>query len=228
MFPHHENEIAQSQCATDETFVNYWLHSEHLMVEGGKMSKSIGNYYRISDLKKLGFSPECIRYQLLSGHYRSKINFSVNKRHEGDRVVRRISDFHNRLVENNSEEFSMGKFPEAYAQFKEKMNDDLDTPKSLAVFFDWMKTINTKLDQDEITEKELGESWEFLFLFDSVFGLLKKPDKEAPKDILKLADRRMEAREQKDWALSDAVRDELRSKGWIVEDTPNGQKLKKV
>jgi cysteinyl-tRNA synthetase len=228
MFPHHENEIAQSQCATDETFVNYWLHSEHLMVEGGKMSKSIGNYYRISDLKKLGFSPECIRYQLLSGHYRSKINFSVNKRHEGDRVVRRISDFHNRLVENNSEEFSMGKFPEASAQFKEKMNDDLDTPKSLAVFFDWMKTINTKLDQDEITEKELGESWEFLFLFDSVFGLLKKPDKEAPKDILKLADRRMEAREQKDWALSDAVRDELRSKGWIVDDTPNGQKLKKA
>ena len=228
MFPHHENEIAQSQSATDETFVNYWLHSEHLMVEGGKMSKSIGNYYRISDLKKLGFSPECIRYQLLSGHYRSKINFSVDKRHEGDRVVRRISDFHNRLVENNSEEFSMGKLPEAYSQFKEKMNDDLDTPKSLAVFFDWMKTINTKLDQDEITKKELGESWEFLFVFDSVFGLLKKPDKEVPKDIMKLADRRMEARERKDWALSDVVRDELRSKGWIVEDTPNGQKLKKA
>ena len=228
MFPHHENEIAQSQCATDEMFVNYWLHSEHLMVEGGKMSKSIGNYYRISDLKKLGFSPECIRYQLLSGHYRSKINFSVDEKHEGDRVVRRISDFHNRLVENNSEEFSIGKHPEAYSQFKEQMNDDLDTPKSLAVFFDWMKTINTKLDQGEITEKELGESWEFLFVFDSVFGLLKKPDKKVPMDILKLADRRKEARKQKDWALSDAVRDELRSKGWIVEDTPNGQKLKKA
>mgnify|MGYP001399628151 CR=1 FL=1 len=117
---------------------------------------------------------------------------------------------------------------QVHLEFKEKMNDDLDTPKSLAVFFDWMKTINTKLDQDEITKKELGESWEFLFVFDSVFGLLKKPDKKVPMDILKLADRRKEARKQKDWALSDAVRDELRSKGWIVEDTPNGQKLKKA
>ena len=161
MFPHHENEIAQSQCATDQPFVNFWLHSEFLMLDGGKMSKSLGNFYRISALKELGFTAESIRYQLLAGHYRSKITFSIDKKHEGDKVVQRLSDFYNRLQKMNANESSTGSMPEAYSKFRDRMNDDLDSPQALAVFFDWMKTVNGKIDKNVITNSELGQAWEF-------------------------------------------------------------------
>ena len=228
MFPHHENEIAQSQCATDEPFVNVWLHSEHLMVEGGKMSKSLGNFYRISDLKEMGFSPECIRYQLLSGHYRSKITFSIDKKKEGDRVVQRMSDFHTRLGNRNASHYSTGTLPEVYSDFCDRMNDDLDSPRALAVFFDWMKSMNVKMDQENITEKELGEGWEFLSVFDSVFGFIQKQDLNIPDEVNQLLDQRQNARQEKNWAESDSIRETLKEKGWLVEDTPQGQKLKKA
>ena len=228
MFPHHENEIAQSQCATDQPFVNVWLHSEFLLVDGGKMSKSLGNFYRIGDLKAMGFSPECIRYQLLAGHYRTKISFSADKKHEGDKVVRRISDLYSRLEKRNASEIANGTLPEAYSKFRDRMNDDLDSPRALAVFFDWMKFVNIKIDQKNISESELGEAWEFMLAFDSVFGFIQKQDFEIPDDINLLLSQRQKARVDKNWAESDLIRVSLKEKGWIVEDTPNGQSLKKT
>jgi cysteinyl-tRNA synthetase len=228
MFPHHENEIAQSQCATDQPFVNFWLHSEFLMVDGGKMSKSLGNFYRISALKELGFTAESIRYQLLAGHYRSKITFSIDKKHEGDKVVQRLSDFYNRLQKMNANESSTGSMPEAYSKFRDRMNDDLDSPQALAVFFDWMKTVNGKIDKNVITDSELGEAWEFLVAFDSVFGFIRNQDFEIPDKINLLLNKRQKARDEENWVESDLIREHLKEKGWIVEDTPDGQYLKRV
>ena len=228
MFPHHENEIAQSQCATDQPFVNFWLHSEFLMVDGGKMSKSLGNFYRISALKELGFTAESIRYQLLAGHYRSKITFSIDKKHEGDKVVQRLSDFYNRLQKMNANESSIGSLPEAYSKFRDRMNDDLDSPQALAVFFDWMKTVNGKIDKNVITDSELGEAWEFLVAFDSVFGFIRNQDFEIPDKINLLLNKRQKARDEENWVESDLIREHLKEKGWIVEDTPDCQYLKKA
>ena len=228
MFPHHENEIAQSQCATDQPFVNFWLHSEFLMLDGGKMSKSLGNFYRISALKELGFTAESIRYQLLAGHYRSKIIFSIDKKHEGDKVVQRLSDFYNRLQKMNANESSTGSMPEAYSKFRDRMNDDLDSPQALAVFFDWMKTVNGKIDKNVITDSELGEAWEFLVAFDSVFGFIRNQDFEIPDKINLLLNKRQKARDEENWIDSDLIREHLKEKGWIVEDTPDGQYIKKA
>ena len=228
MFPHHENEIAQSQCATDKPFVNVWLHSEFLMVDGGKMSKSLGNFYCVSDLKKIGFSPECIRYQLLSGHYRTKISFSIDKKHEGDKVVRRISNFQSRLNKRNALEFADGLLPESYQKFKKQMNDDLNTPKALAVFFSWMKAVNIKLDQNSITEIELGKAWEFLTVFDSIFGLIQNSIAEIPAEVALLFNKRNKARLENKWNESDNIRDMLKDMGWIVSDTSSGQHIKKT
>ena len=228
MFPHHENEIAQSQCATDQPFVNYWLHSEFLMVDGGKMSKSLGNFYRISALKELGFTAESIRYQLLAGHYRSKITFSIDKKHEGDKVVQRLSDFYNRLQKMNANESSTGSMPEAYSKFRDRMNDDLDSPQALAIFFDWMKTVNGKIDKNVITDSELGEAWEFLVAFDSVFGFIRNQDFEIPDKINLLLNKRQKARDEENWVESDLIREHLKEKGWMVEDTPDGQYIKKA
>ena len=228
MFPHHENEIAQSQCATDQPFVNFWLHSEFLMLDGGKMSKSLGNFYRISALKELGFTAESIRYQLLAGHYRSKIIFSIDKKHEGDKVVQRLSDFYNRLQKMNANESSTGSMPEAYSKFRDRMNDDLDSPQALAVFFDWMKTVNGKIDKNVITDSDLGEAWEFLVAFDSVFGFIRNQDFEIPDKINLLLNKRQKARDKENWVESDLIREHLKEKGWIVEDTPDGQFIKKA
>ena len=228
MFPHHENEIAQSQCATDQPFVNFWLHSEFLMLDGGKMSKSLGNFYRISALKELGFTAENIRYQLLAGHYRSKITFSIDKKHEGDKVVQRLSDFYNRLQKMNANESSTGSMPEAYSKFRDRMNDDLDSPQALAVFFDWMKTVNGKIDKNVITDSELGEAWEFLVAFDSVFGFIQNQDFEIPDKINLLLNKRQKARDEDNWVESDLIREQLKEKGWIVDDTTDGQNLKKA
>jgi len=228
MFPHHENEIAQSQCATDQPFVNFWLHSEFLMLDGGKMSKSLGNFYRISALKELGFTAESIRYQLLAGHYRSKITFSIDKKHEGDKVVQRLSDFYTRLQKMNANESSTGSMPEAYSKFRDRINDDLDSPQALAVFFDWMKTVNGKIDKNVITDSELGEAWEFLVAFDSVFGFIQNQDFEIPDKINLLLNKRQKARDEDNWVESDLIREQLKEKGWIVDDTTDGQNLKKA
>ena len=228
MFPHHENEIAQSQCATDQPFVNYWLHSEFFMLDGGKMSKSLGNFYRLSALKELGFTAESIRYQLLAGHYRSKITFSIDKKHEGDKVFQRLSDFYTRLQNMNANESSAGSMPEAYSKFRDRMNDDLDSPQALAVFFDWMKTVNGKIDKNVITDSELGEAWEFLVAFDSVFGFIQNQDFEIPDKINLLLNKRQKARDEDNWVESDLIREQLKEKGWIVDDTTDGQNLKKA
>ena len=228
MFPHHENEIAQSVCSTGKPFVNYWLHSEFLLVDGGKMSKSLGNYYTIKDLINKGFSAESIRYQLLSGHYRTKISFSINKKHESDKVVERVSDFHELLSQKIKKISLDNSLPQIYSDFSNAMNDDLNTPQALAIFFEWMKSESKKIKDNSLSSEEISSAWNFLNIFNSIFDFVKIESLIIPDKIKDMLNKRAKAREERDWSMSDKIRDSLKNAGWIVDDTPEGQKLKKI
>ncbi len=221
-FPHHENEIAQSVCASDTPFVNTWLHSEFLMVDGGKMSKSLGNFYCISDLIEKGFAPEEIRYIMLSGHYRTKINFTLDKQHEAKASIQRIQSLKDRLQdlkENDSDEFPVEK-----SNFDTALENDLDAPNALALFFDWVRATNSASDKDALSRDDVAKGLNFISYFNDVFGVL--PDSgRIPQDVMDLVSKRETARQNKDWAKSDKLRDLIGSKGWVVKDTPDGPKL---
>ena len=228
MFPHHENELAQSICSTGKKFVNYWLHSEFLLVDGGKMSKSLGNFYTINDLKKKGFSAESIRYQLLAGHYRTKISFSFNKKQESDKLVQRITDFHSLLKKNVEDESKGNDLPDSYYEFSDAMNDDLNTPKALAVFLTWMKSEMKRLTNDEMTINEIKSAWNYLNVFNSVFSFIDEGEIILPDNVKELISLRNIARIKKDWNLSDSLRSQIKREGWLIEDTADGQKVKKI
>jgi len=228
MFPHHENELAQSICSTGKKFVNYWLHSEFLLVDGGKMSKSLGNFYTINDLKKKGFSAESIRYQLLAGHYRTKISFSFNKKQESDKLVQRITDFHSLLKKNVEDESKGNDLPDSYYEFSDAMNDDLNTPKALAVFLTWMKSEMKRLTNDEMTINEIKSAWNYLNVFNSVFSFIDEGEIILPDNVEELINLRNIARIKKDWNLSDSLRSQIKREGWLIEDTADGQKVKKI
>ena len=221
-FPHHENEIAQSVCASDTPFVNTWLHSEFLMVDGGKMSKSLGNYYCISDLIEKGFAPEEIRYIMLSGHYRTKINFTLDKQHEAKASIQRIQSLKDRLQdlkENDSDEFPVEK-----SNFDTALENDLDAPNALALFFDWVRATNSASDKDALSRDDVAKGLNFISYFNDVFGVLPNSGM-IPQDVMDLVLKRETARQSKDWAKSDKLRDLIGSKGWVVKDTPDGPKL---
>lgn len=227
IFPHHENEIAQSECANNKPFVNYWLHSEHLLVDGGKMSKSAGNIYKISDLIDMGFTPEALRYLLLSGHYRTNINFSVDKKHEALKVVQRINDFYERLLDLSAKCDKTGALPEAYNLFEKALADDLNTPEALAVFFEWLRKTNAQIDDNSLKDKDIISAINFIEKFNSVFDLIVEKS-DVPSKITDLVKEREEARKVKDWAKADLIRDKILEMGWIIEDAADGFKIKPI
>ena len=221
-FPHHENEIAQSECALETKFVNYWLHSEFLLVDGGKMSKSLGNVYTITELFSKGFKAEEIRYIMLTSHYRSKVNFSLNKQHEAKMGIKRIETLKSRLkllnISNNNS------YPDVKKVFDETLCDDLDTPKTIALVFDWVRKINIELDKNILTHNDATSALNFINYFNSIFNILSD-DFDIPDEILKLSQERQIARENKDWTESDKLRDLIDLKGWIIRDDNEGQKI---
>ena len=225
IFPHHENEIAQSECANNQKFVNYWLHSEHLLVDGRKMSKSAGNFYKIPDLIDEGFTPEALRYLLLSGHYRTNINFSIDKKHEALKVVQRINDFYKRLLDLSAKCDKTNELPTEYNSFENALDDDLNAPEALAVFFDWLRKTNTKIDSDNISNIEILSALNFIEKFNSVFDLISEKS-DVPSEVTNLAKEREEARRMKDWAKADSIRDQVIELGWTIEDKPDGYILK--
>lgn len=228
MFPHHENEIAQSICSSGEKFVNYWLHSEFLLVDGGKMSKSLGNCFTVSDLVKKGFTAESIRYQLLAGHYRTKISFSLKKKQESDKVISRINEFHSSLIDLGAQEIQGNQLPESYYDFVEAMNDDLNTPKALAIFHSWMRQVSKKIKTGSFVKKDKIKAWSFLTNFDSIFGFLSEKPFKIPLKIKKLIELREVARAENNWTLADDLRDQIKVEGWTVQDTTKGQRVKKT
>tara|TARA_B100000902_G_scaffold348534_1_gene356523 strand:- start:779 stop:2152 length:1374 start_codon:yes stop_codon:yes gene_type:complete len=224
-FPHHENELAQSVCALDSSFVNFWLHSEFLTIKGKKMSKSLNNYYIISDLINDGFSYEDFRFIILSSHYRSKVNFSLDRKNEAKSAISRIEEIRQRLLEIESRKSES--LPSEANEFNEALKDDLDTPKALAVFFNWIRLTNQKIDDSTISKEEAEMGNTFIEHFNSIFAVLGE-ETALPSEIQALINAREKCRNNKEWQKSDTIRDELLSMGWKLKDTASGTKVTKI
>lgn len=225
IFPHHENEIAQSVSATQEPFVNYWMHSEYLQIHGDKMSKTLGNYYKISDLISEGFTAEEIRFTLLNAHYRSKLDFSLKQKQEARTTIQRITDFQQRLLELKDSSETESSIPDEFEEFVAALDDDLDTPKAFAIFFGWIRSMNKLLDRGEFKFSQINGGLDFIEKFDDLFAII--PDAESiPQNIYDLIKKREKARLKQDWKTADKIRNQLYQEGWLVADSPSGPKVR--
>ena len=240
-FPHHENEIAQSEAATGKQFVRYWLHAEHLLVEGEKMSKSLGNFFTLRDLFAKGYKPSALRFALASVPYRRQLNFTFDGLQQATSSVERLRNFAARL---KNEKFPAGNQPgmaeriaKAADDFDAGLSDDLNTAQALAAVFDFVREANTAMDKGEFRQGDVAAAVEFLASFDKVFAVLEDNDGENLKaigfggddgglsdaEIEKLVAERQAARARRDFAASDRVRKELSDRGIILEDTKDGK-----
>lgn len=230
IFPHHENEIAQSEAATGEKFVNFWLHNEFLMVEGRKMAKSLGNYYTLRDLLNKGYNPIAIRYLLLATHYRQQLNFTFNGLEASKNALQRLFDFVDNL-KMVKEEKDNPEVKEILAKakqgFEEALDDDLNVSEALGVVFNLVKDINRLMDEKKISKYDAEKMIDLMNDFNSVLGILKREELILDEEITRLIEKRTKAREEKDFKLADQIRKDLEAKGIILEDTPQGTKWKR-
>jgi cysteinyl-tRNA synthetase len=227
VFPHHENEIAQSEGATGKPFAKYWLHAEHLKVEGETMSKSKGNYFTFRDLKEQGFSPVAIRYLLLSVPYRKQINFTLDALRAAERTVDSLRDFRARLEEARVEPGLNAELrtaaERAAREFEEGLDDDLNTSVALAAVHNLTREVNSALACGTIPEENKRELTALFDRFDSVLNVFGKPQPELlDEQIQQLIDERQEARRRRDFARADEIRDQLSSLGIVLEDKKDG------
>ncbi|MDR0460342.1 MAG: cysteine--tRNA ligase [Nitrososphaerota archaeon] len=232
MFPHHENEIAQSEAASGKVFVNYWLHNEHLQVEGKKMSKRFGNFYTLRDLLERGYDPIAIRYLLLSTHYRQQFNFTFEGLNAAKSAIERLKNFRRRLQDahgRGSEGKVVMQIQHAKQCFEEAINDDLNISTALAALFDFVREINNLLDANAVSKEEANQTIEILMQFNSVLGIIDREEKKEnlTNDIYALIQRREAARRTKSWKEADQIRDQLKTLGIIVEDTAQGMRWHK-
>jgi cysteinyl-tRNA synthetase len=232
VFPHHENEIAQSECATGKPFVRYWIHPEFLIVEGEKMSKSMGNYYTLRDLLSQGHSPEAIRYLLLSVHYRKQLNFTQDGLQQAQASIQRLEDFvlH---VENKagpgdpSHEFS-AEVEKARERFKEAMDSDINTSAALAAVFDFVRWTYQQDSRYPISAGDARAALELIREIDGVFNILRVQPELLDEEISRQIEARQAARKRRDFAEADRIRDWLLSNGIQLEDTREGVRWKRI
>ena len=239
-FPHHENEIAQSEAATGKQFVRYWLHAEHLLVEGEKMSKSLGNFYTLRDLFGKGYKPSALRFALASVPYRRQLNFTFDGLQQATSSVERLRNFAARL---KNEKFPARKnaamadrIAKAASDFDAGLSDDLNTAVALAAMFDFVREANIAMDKGEFRHGEVKTAEDFLATFDKVFAVLEDNDAEKLQalgyetssvgtndtEIEKLVAEREAARKKRDFATADRIRKELSERGILLEDTKDG------
>jgi cysteinyl-tRNA synthetase len=226
-FPHHEDEIAQSEGATGKPFVKHWLHGAHLLVEGKKMSKSLGNFFTLRDLLAKGFTGREIRYLLLTAHYRETFNFTREGLESARTALTRIDECVGKLRElaGNTIANSDSKLIESFSL---ALDDDLNISAAWAAVFDWRNEMNKRLVDRSLSANDAASALAALEKVDSVLGVGAKSEIEIPAEINSLLEARQAARKAKDFKKSDTIRDELKSKGWTIEDTPKGPKLKKI
>ena len=229
IFPHHENEIAQSEAVTGKTFVNYWLHNEHLLVEGKRMAKRFGNYYTLRDLTKMGYNPKAVRYLLLSTHYRQQLNFTFKGLEAAKNAVSRIMNFMHRLMDAKGEECGeaiVALMGDVQNRFEEAMDDDLNISLALAALFDFVREVNKIVDDNMLSKGEAEAVSKLMMRFDKVLGVIGKIkiEDKLSKEAEELIRKREEARKAKDWATADKIRQQLRRMGIVIEDTPQGLK----
>jgi cysteinyl-tRNA synthetase len=227
LFPHHENEIAQSEAATGKKFVNYWLHNEWLLSEGKRMAKSSHNYYTLSDLMKKGYAPTAVRYLLLATHYRQQFNFTLEGLDAAKGAVDRLTNFVYRLRDSDgkgSGEQLRQLMTRAQDGFEEAMDDDLNISIALASVFDFVRDINSLLDNNQLSKNEAKEVFDVMLRFDTVLGVIGEVKEKAKlsKEAEDLIRKREEARKAKDWKTADQIREQLKAMGIVLEDTAQG------
>ena len=232
VFPHHENEIAQSEGATGKEFVRYWIHFEHLKVEGETMSKSKGNYYTFRDVAAKGFSPAAVRYFLLSVPYNKQLNFTFDALAGAEKTVASLRDFRARLSEAKTEPGSNDKLHEtatrALREFEEGMDDDLNTSVALAVVHNLSREVNTALARKHVKTDNQRELLEVIDRIDSVLNIFGEQKREIlDSEIQALLDERQKARHRRDFGRADEIRRELADRDIILEDTKDGVRWKR-
>ena len=236
MFPHHEDEIAQSEGATGKPFVKYWLHGAHLLVEGKKMSKSLGNFFTLRDLLAKGFTGREIRYLLLTAHYRETFNFTLEGLQGARAALARIDECLGKLREiSGRDALPRVQVPQCAIgptklvdEFTAALDDDLNISAAWGEIFKWVTQTNKRLADNSLNASEAAAALAAWNKMDSVLGVGTTPETEAPAEIAALLEARQAARKAKDFKRADAIRDELKAKGWVIEDTPKGPKLKKI
>jgi len=245
-FPHHEDEIAQSEGATGKTFVKHWLHGSHLLVEGKKMSKSLGNYFTLRDLLAKNYTAREVRYLLLTAHYRETFNFTLDGLNGARTALARIDECIGKLRELAQQPLqNVGpRSNEGFLHsFKAALEDDLNISAAWAAIFDWVREVNRRLAGGSLNADDAVDALSTWEKVNSVLGLSQpvylsgKTSGQGsgtgeliviPAEIVALAEERTAAKKAKDFKRSDAIRDELKAKGWVIEDTPKGIKLKKI
>jgi len=232
VFPHHENEVAQSEGATGHQFARYWYHFEHLKVEGETMSKSKGNYYTYRHLAAKGFSAAALRYFLLSVPFRKQLNFTFDAVQGAEKTVESLRDFHARLEEAKTDPGSNDGLKagteRALKAFEAGMDDDLNTSVALAAIHELTRLVNPVLAKGRLPEDDKREIIAAIERFDSVLNVFGRPQREMlDSEIQSLIDERQEARHRRDFARADEIRDELAERGIILEDTKDGVRWKK-
>lgn len=231
IFPHHENEIAQSECALGPPFSNFWLHSAHLIVEGEKMAKSKGNFYTVRDLIDEGFDPLVLRYMLMSVHYRKQLSFGKDTLQQAQGSLSRLRDFLYRLKDGS---FGEGKSPEietitqkTLRNFEAAMDDDLNISGALAAMFEMIRDVNKLADSGNVYAEDIPLIRSAIRKMDQIFGIATFPEDSISEEIEQWIEKRNEARRKKDFKTSDQIRDMLLKQGIILEDTPAGTRWKK-
>ena len=241
-FPHHEDEIAQSEGATGKPFVKHWMHGAHLLVEGKKMSKSLGNFFTLRDLLAKGFTGREIRYLLLTAHYRETFNFTMEGLQGAKSALARIDECVGKLREitqlltrpsdtlspSDGERAGVRGTSNLIANFSAALDDDLNISAAWAAVFDWVRDTNKRIAENSLSVDDAAANLAAWDKVDSVLGVGVKSEAEVPAEILALLEARQAARKAKDFKHADAIRDELKAKGWVIEDTPKGPKLKKI
>ena len=230
-FPHHEDEIAQSEGAAlqpaGQRFVKYWLHGAHLMVEGKKMSKSLGNFFTLRDLLGKGFAGREVRFALLTAHYRETFNFTLDGLAGARTAVGRIDECLAKLREAAGAA-SAPPAADLVKPFTDAMDEDLNISAAWAAVFDWVRETNRALAERRLDPTRAAAALAAWDQVNSVLGIPAVGEAEAPAEITALVEARVAAKKARDFKQADAIRDELKAKGWLVEDTPKGPKLKRA
>ncbi len=231
IFPHHENEIAQSEGATGKTFVRYWIHGEHLLVDRTKMSKSKGNFYTLKDLEEKGFDLKALRFLYLKAHYRTQMNFTIKSLEQAEETLENLFDFMDKLKSWKSNSSDNKKvitlIEDVKSKFEREMDDNLNTPGALAAIFLFVKEVNKLIDSMEISTNDAKMIYDTMLQFDEVLGILKKETEELPEEARKLIEERERLRKEKSFDRADRIRDKLKKEYNIaLEDSPNGPRWK--
>lgn len=233
VFPHHQNEIAQSEAYSGKKFVNYWFHNEYLQVDGKKMAKSLGNFYTLRDILKKGYDPKATRYLLLSTHYRTQFNFTFEGLEAANAAVEKLNDFVQTILNLDT---AGGEFNEKIVKavekakkgFEKSMDDDLNISNALGFIFDLTHDINKIIADKKIHQDNIDDIIQVMKMFNDVLGVINFEKQEIETDIQKLIEERELARKNKDFATSDRIRNELAKKGIILQDTSEGPRWKKA